>query len=410
MASETRKLLALASASLLFSLLVVEVIVRLIEPREVLREFFETRDQVLHHKFIPGARGRQKTVEFDAPYEINALGLRSPEITPAKPAGTKRLLMLGDSFTEGLGVSGDETFTSQLRAQLEQAGLGSRWQVINGGVASYSPILEYLYLKHGGLAIEPDLVILNLDLSDIFDDIQYAQLAQFDAAGEPIAVRADLVPEPGSWAAAVGVGLKDLLKYNTRTYNFVRRRLVPLIEGSRHTPDFSGDVRGDKYGMLRADPASLDDGPWSDTYDHLLRIRKLLRDRQIDSWIAVYPYGLQISEKEWAEGRPFWGFEVDRVYSGRPQELIEAFGRKHEITVINMMPEFQDAARTTFPLYYEGDGHWRPAGHKVAAASLFKAVAPYIREREQRQASHASAAGAAMATAPVSDRPAPQSR
>lgn len=380
MASEARKLLALGAASVVFSLLVVEGIVRLIEPREVLREFFEIQDPVLHHKFIPSSHGRQKTVEFDAPYTINALGLRNPEITVAKPTGVKRLLMLGDSFTEGVGVSGDETFTSQLRKKLDQAGLSARWQIINGGVASYSPLLEYLYLKNSGLTLEPDLVILNLDLSDIFDDIQYTQLAQFGPQGEPVAVRPEPAPEAGSWIAAGGVRVKDLLKYNTRTYNFLRRRMVGLIEGSRAKQDFSGDVRGDKYGMLRGDPASLDDQGWSRTYDYLLKIRDVLKTRNIDFWIAVYPYGLQISPKEWDIGRPFWGFEADRVYSGRPQELVETFGRKNGIPVVNMTAEFEEAARTTYPLYYAGDGHWRAAGHQVAAASLFKAVAPYIQD------------------------------
>jgi len=139
-ASDTSKRLALAGISLVVALVFVEVAVRIIEPREVLREFFETPDPVLHHKLIPGARGRQKNMEFDAPYEINSLGLRDREFPRAKPAGTKRILVLGDSFTEGVGVSGPETFSSQLQGLLDAAGFGG-WQIINAGVASYSPLL-----------------------------------------------------------------------------------------------------------------------------------------------------------------------------------------------------------------------------------------------------------------------------
>lgn len=71
MTAATRTRLMLAASSVLVSLLLIEGSVRLIEPRDVLREFFETPDPVLHHRFIPQARGRQKTAEFDAAYEIN---------------------------------------------------------------------------------------------------------------------------------------------------------------------------------------------------------------------------------------------------------------------------------------------------------------------------------------------------
>src|SRR5712692_1770548 len=128
--SEAGKRLALVGCSTLVGFLLLEMVVRLIEPREVIREFFERPDPVLHHKFIPGARGRQKTTEFDAGYVINSLGLRDKEISREKPAGTRRILMLGDSFTEGNGVDETETFSSRLQAKLNEAGFGKRWLVI----------------------------------------------------------------------------------------------------------------------------------------------------------------------------------------------------------------------------------------------------------------------------------------
>jgi hypothetical protein len=382
-ASETGKRLALAGISVLLALMFVEVAVRIIEPREVLREFFETMDPVLHHKLIPGARGRQKTMEFDAPYEINSLGLREREFPRAKPAGARRILVLGDSFTEGVGVSGAETFSRQLQGLLDTAGLG-RWQIINAGVASYSPLLEYLYLKTEGLSLEPDLVLLNLDLSDVYDDFDYAKLAEYDSHGEPVAVRSEPPPEAGSWPMELLVGIKDLAKYQTRTYNFVRRRLYVYTDRARNV-DVSGDVRTDKYGMLREE-LSPDDHDWAQTYANLLKIRDVLRARQIDFWIAVYPYALQVSTKEWIAGRQFWGFKQDQVYSDRPQQWVVDFGQRNDIPVVNMVQDFRDAATTVFPLYYDGDGHWRAAGHRVAAAAWFKALAPLLRARDAEEA------------------------
>lgn len=379
MATEAQKWLALTAASVLLSLIVAEGVVRIIEPRAVLREFFETSDHVFHHRLIPNARGRQKTTEFDAVYAINAFGLRSPEIAATKPAGVKRLLLLGDSFTEGVGVQASETYARHLQAALDGVRGSERWEVINAVVASYSPLLEYLFLKNRGLTLDPDVVILALDLSDFFDDIQYSALARFDDQGEPIAVTPPTDPVHSPAGRAL-VGVKDFLKYNTRTYNFVCRRLASLL--AKRSLNFSGDVALDKYGALRGDPSALDDRSWWRTYDYLQRIHAVLKARDIEFWIAVYPYGLQISAKEWNTGRLFWGFEVNRVYSSHAQELVEAFGRRHGIHVVNMVSDFQEAARTTFPLYYDNDGHWRAAGHQVAAPSLYKALTAHMLQPE----------------------------
>jgi hypothetical protein len=380
----------LAGASALLGILFLELAVRLIEPREVLREYFERGDSILNHKFIPGAHGRHKTLEFDAAYAINSLGLRNDEIPRDKPAGVRRLLMLGDSFTEGNGVQASETFSSRLQAKLDQSEAGRKWQVINAGVGSYSPLLELLYLENGGLALQPDLVVLNFDLSDINDDIRYSRLATFDASGDPVAVRQENDSAPGSWPMAVLVGIKDFFKQHLRLYNFTKRRLVGLF-APRRAPNLSGDVRVDKYGLLRGD---ADDSAFALSYKYLLKARDVLAARGIDFWVTVYPMGNQISPREWSRGRVYWGFEPGKVYPTRPQALVADFCRRNGIRVVDMCDDFKAAARTAYPLYYEYDGHWKAAGHQVVADVLYRELAPYLQSREAReQAKQAPAAG-----------------
>jgi len=41
-----------------------------------------------------------------------------------------------------------------------------------------------------------------------------------------------------------------------------------------------------------------------------------------------------------------------------------------DVPFLDMTPDFEAAARTTFPLYFRYDGHFTPAGHEVAARSL----------------------------------------
>jgi len=387
----------LACFGVVCGLLLLELAVRLIEPREVLREFFEGHDPVLHHKFIAGARGWHKTLEFEAAYAINSLGLRNKEITCAKPPGTQRILMLGDSFTEGNGVQESETFSSRLQWSLDQARLGMCWQVINAGVGSYSPLLELLYLKNGGLELQPDLVVLNLDLSDIYDDIRYAQLAKFDATGDPLAVPAEREQDMRRWPIKALVGVKDLAKKHTRLYNFTRRRMYRYL-GSARKPDLSGDVRVDKYGMLREHDGPCDDRGWGLSYEYILRIRDLLSATGIDFWVTVYPYGNQTSPREWSKGRVYWGFEPGSLASTRPQSLVVDFCRRNSIHVVNMCDGFREAAQSVYPLYYEWDGHWTAAGHQVAADVLNRELLPYCQARDSHTLSHSRGLGQAGST------------
>lgn len=77
-------------------------------------------------------------IEFSHTFETNSQGLRSPEIPLEKPAGEYRLLMVGDSFVEGVGVEQEQTLPSLLQSHAREAGAGAL-TVINGGLSGTGP-------------------------------------------------------------------------------------------------------------------------------------------------------------------------------------------------------------------------------------------------------------------------------
>ncbi|MEO8168314.1 MAG: hypothetical protein ABI623_08705, partial [bacterium] len=99
-----------------------------------MRYFYSEDDNILHHKFKPNGIGRYKTTEFDTDYKINSLGLRDKEYSIPKPSNTFRILMVGDSFTEGDGVFSYETFSKRLEAKLQSFSSPVKFEVINAGV------------------------------------------------------------------------------------------------------------------------------------------------------------------------------------------------------------------------------------------------------------------------------------
>jgi lysophospholipase L1-like esterase len=93
-----------------------------------------------------------------APVQVNSYGLRNPEFPIKKTPHTLRILCVGDSVTFGVGVSFEETFPAQLQKLFHAQGK-TNIEVLNAGVCSYNSSQELAWLKHKGLALEPDIVI-----------------------------------------------------------------------------------------------------------------------------------------------------------------------------------------------------------------------------------------------------------
>ena len=64
-------------------------------------------------------------------FRFNALAVRGPEYGPRQP-GRRRVVVLGDSFTEGQGVREPDVYSSVLQARLEALAPG-RYEVLNYG-------------------------------------------------------------------------------------------------------------------------------------------------------------------------------------------------------------------------------------------------------------------------------------
>lgn len=100
-------------------------------------------------------------------YSNNALGLRGPETTRAKPTGVRRVVILGGSTVYGALVDDPDTIAMQLQAVLRQR-LGPDVEVLNGGVPSYDGLHEVVFARADLLALEPDAIVDVDGLNDVF--------------------------------------------------------------------------------------------------------------------------------------------------------------------------------------------------------------------------------------------------
>jgi hypothetical protein len=102
--------------------------------------------------------------DYDVRVRCNSQGLRDREHPFAKPAGVRRLLCLGDSYTWGQGVENEQMFASVLERELP----GS--ETINFGVAGYSAVQELVRLETDGLSYAPDWTVVLFCDNDLDGD------------------------------------------------------------------------------------------------------------------------------------------------------------------------------------------------------------------------------------------------
>ncbi len=148
---------------------------------------------VLNHVWRAGTSKwhREFAGRGTAPYEhrYNTQGwVAAQDFAREKPPATFRLAYLGDSFTEGTCAM-DRSLPSLVGAGLTPffAQHGLALEVLNTGTSSHSPVLHAVRLQTQLLAFTPDLIVVNLDMTDVFDDYLYAQTAERDAAGRLVA-------------------------------------------------------------------------------------------------------------------------------------------------------------------------------------------------------------------------------
>lgn len=102
-----------------------EVYVRLACKHKAINEMdirkYRATSEIYHHTFIPNGKGRLYTPEFKTVYLINSFGIRDKEYSFVKPRQTYRILVLGDSFTEGYGLNIEHTFSKRLEFLLNAA-------------------------------------------------------------------------------------------------------------------------------------------------------------------------------------------------------------------------------------------------------------------------------------------------
>jgi hypothetical protein len=106
---------------------------------------YRIRNETYHHGFASNVSLTSRFGPMAYPMYTNSLGFRDRgprEITLV--SSTPRLLFIGDSFTEGIGVPYEDTFVGLLAERLGK----ERVDVLNAAVASYGFVIYRRKIEH----------------------------------------------------------------------------------------------------------------------------------------------------------------------------------------------------------------------------------------------------------------------
>ena len=114
----------------------------------------------------------------------NSFGLRGPEPVVPKPGNVCRIIVVGDETIFAPETNDEDHFCTILRDLLQQT-TSQKVEVINAGVPGHCPLTEFVLFKQRLVTLQPDLVILHFDWSDVADDRQVRRWARCDEEGSP---------------------------------------------------------------------------------------------------------------------------------------------------------------------------------------------------------------------------------
>ncbi len=361
---------ALVALGLFLGLVAGEIGLRLLVPVEPV---FVQWDPVLGVRHRPNMKARwYRETRSPVRIQLNSLGFRGPETSSRKPPGTLRVLMLGDSYLEGMQVPLEQLVSRRLEERLGKI-LGARVEVLNAGVAGWGQAEQSLFLSREGWRYGPDLVISFLYLGNDLKDNWYR-------TGSPVRpsyeVRDDSLVLHPPHLAPWKVFLRDRILAHLAIPKLIRQHLIHRFEWAR--------LWAARQGLILRNvgkPRSRQDEI------QMLDVTQRLYDRMkadcarhgVPLLALEFPYGPQLVGAYPDTNRVPGKLRRDAPAASAPYfylgEQMASFFARSGIPYVDALPPFAAAAHQGDTLYIGFEGHWTVAGHELAAGLLADYIA-----------------------------------
>lgn len=373
---------ALVVASLLFGLLLIELMLRLLGWSFPL---FAQPDRDLGWSFRPGLSG-WSTHENTAHVRMNRFGFRGPDWSGLPESQTIRIAMLGDSFLDSSNLADADALTSVIEREIKACpALGKRQiEILNFGVSGYGTAQQYLQLQQKVTAFRPDVVLLAFYAgNDVMNNSR--ALSVEGQKTKPYFVE---TPDGG---LQLDMSFRDSGAFRRETASDWRRQAVnhsyllqALKQIAQRKPvipkplEFSNsaDLQPQLTG-LRPEAIELYSAPanetwrsaWAVTEKLLFQMRDWSRQKDIGFGLVIIPDPIQVltgEDRRDANARSIKAADLDY-----PVSRLVQFSAQNDLATLSLLDPFRNYADREKVFLYGfppklGSGHLNANGNQVA--------------------------------------------
>lgn len=318
---------------------------------------YRTPHPVYHHDLIPGmsAKGKWGVREYEV--FTNSLGFRDGRVRDvALQSKRDRILLIGDSFTEGIGVPWNESFAGILDSTLAHQNI----EVLNAATVSYSP--KFYYAKVRFLLEEKKLQFSSLyvlvDNSDPMNEITYQNFRPYH---------------------------KNSLKwYSLKSgsflyrHSFIYHSVKTILNRNRENPVTSNWNR--KMGAAVTDETAFESNEFlaaipfwsfdkklymkwgekglSQAAIYMKKLANLCRKNNIRMTVVIYPWPPMIQDSD-----------LDNIQVN----FWKNFCVENQVRFLDLYPAFitgEDPVGILNRYFIPGDVHWNHRGHRLVAGRI----------------------------------------
>ncbi len=346
-------------------------------------------DKKLGFKLKPNFSGfyyrKFKDRKFKIRYHINtnSFGLRDKEIALFKESGEKRILCLGDSFTQAIEVDLCNTFCKVIEKKINYVESQNKIRVINAGVLGWGLYQELHYLKNMGFKFLPDIVLVNIWVGD---DIFQSKIPTMSLHKRDV----QHVDYEGSYVIKL---IKDffckLRDYRQKfrsvkdngTKKFYFRFEDIFLKTNSHLEDLKrkqylridGQLYAGLYLMQKKYPKIMQEN-WNVFFEIIKEMIGFADKLDFKIVFIIIPTKEQVND---------WGaldnlinysnIDKNNFEINKPQIILGGFLKKHEVLYLDLLPVLEKVKREfpTCHLFFHGC-HLNEKGHKIVAQQIAK--------------------------------------
>jgi lysophospholipase L1-like esterase len=333
-----------------------------LKPMRKLYIKIRTPHHYYHHDLKPCRSSfyEEVGIGYGYPLTTNSLGFKDSSMrqVPLK-VDKKRILFIGDSFTEGVMVPYELTFTGQIARYHPDI------DILNAGVSSYSPWLYYLKVDYllNKVGLKFDELFVFIDISDIQDEYLYNDVERFIPSLEKSFINDCLF------------NAERFVYNHSYTYNLLKQVIENRSEKRRISAEGAMWTLNqhiyDKYNLNIKEESVK---KWAGkgiflSTENMQRLVNLCKKNNIPLTIVVYPYKVQISVRD---------------MPSKQEKIWLSFAQKNGIGFLDLFPVFinNSSPESIIKEYFiPEEFHWNERGHSIVA----KNILDYLRKKEEAE-------------------------